>query len=196
MPGVATAGLRWPSVLTPDRAYRSVVLASAARPWIFLDIDGVLIPFRARSTNRDRPPGGAATNAHDGNPLLDRLDPDDGDRLLALPGDLVWATTWMTEANEVVAPRLGLPVLPVINWPDSDEHLEPGVHWKTVFLTLWAAERPFVWLDDETTDADRRWVAKHHPMPALLHRVDPYLGLTSTDVDAVRRWLAQGDGAS
>jgi hypothetical protein len=70
------------------------------------------------------------------------------------------------------------------------------VHWKTAFLTRWAAGRPFVWLDDETTDADRRWVAKHHPSPALLHRVDPYLGLTSADFDAVRRWLAQSNGTS
>jgi HAD domain in Swiss Army Knife RNA repair proteins len=132
-----------------------VVLAGAVRPWIFLDIDGVLVPFRARSAGTDRPSAGAANDAHDGNPLLHRLDPSDGRRLVALPGELVWATTWMTEANKVVAPRLGLPVLPVIIWPDSDEQSEPGVHWKTVFLTQWAAGRPFVWLDDETTDADR-----------------------------------------
>jgi hypothetical protein len=113
-----------------------------------------------------------------------------------LAGELLWATTWMAQANEVVSPRLGLPVLPIMKWPDSDDRLEPGVHWKTVFLTRWAVGRPFVWLDDETTDADRQWVAKHQPMPALLHRVDPYLGLTRADFDAVRRWLAQGDGGS
>ncbi|MEU9895121.1 hypothetical protein ACIBCS_03055 [Streptomyces phaeochromogenes] len=32
--------------------------------------------------------------------------------LMALPCELVWATTWMAEANETVAPRLGLPELP------------------------------------------------------------------------------------
>ncbi|BCB92023.1 hypothetical protein Psuf_093360 [Phytohabitans suffuscus] len=46
-----------------------------------------------------------------------------------------------------------------------------------------------MWLDDETTDADRRWVAAHHPRPALLRRVDPYRGLTGADVAAVRQWL-------
>jgi hypothetical protein len=69
---------------------------------IFLDVDGVLIPFRAGSTRSARPSTEAATDAHDGsgNPLLDRLNPDDGQRLLALAGELVWATTWMAEAND------------------------------------------------------------------------------------------------
>ncbi|MET8363912.1 hypothetical protein ABZU53_10130 [Micromonospora sp. NPDC005194] len=126
-----------------------------------------------------------------GNPLLDRLDPDDGRRLLALTCQLVWATTWMVEAIEVVSPRLGLPALPVIDWPDDDEDPAPRLHWKTVFLTQWAAGRPFVWIDDETTDADRRWVEAHHPAPALLHRVDPYRGLTDADFSVIRRWLTQ-----
>jgi len=43
-----------------------------------------------------------------------------GPRLLALPGELVWATTWQGEANEVIAPRLGLPGLPVVTWPDAE----------------------------------------------------------------------------
>ena len=102
----------------------------------------------------------------------------------------------MAEANEVVAPRLDLPVLPVVDWPDADEEPPRGVHWKTVPLTQWAAGRPFVWLDDETTDTDRRWVAAHYPQPALLHHVDPYPGLTDTDLAAVRSWLEQLDTAA
>lgn len=82
----------------------------------------------------------------------------------------------MAEANEVISPRLGLPDLPVVEWPDDDEDPEHGLHWKTVFLARWAAGRPFVWLDEEITDADRRWVAAHHPVPALLQRVDPIRG--------------------
>ncbi len=95
----------------------------------------------------------------------------------------------MAEANEVIAPRLGLPALPVLDWPDTNEQSPRGLHWKTVPLTQWAAGRPFVWLDDEITDADRRWTAAHYSQPALLHRVDAYQGLTDDDLVAVGRWL-------
>ncbi|RKN27285.1 HAD domain-containing protein [Micromonospora musae] len=162
---------------------------SVNRHLLFLDVDGPLIPFNARPGRRR--PAPALSRDVIGNPLLDRLDPADGRRLSALGCQLVWATTWMAEANEVISPLLGLPDLPVVEWPDGDEEPERGVHWKTRHLVRWAAGRPFVWLDDETTDVDRRWVAAHHPTRALLRRVDQYVGLTDADFSAVRRWLAQ-----
>ena len=49
-----------------------------------------------------------------------RLEPGDGRGLRELDCQLVWATTWMEEANEVISPRLGLPRLPVVEWPDVE----------------------------------------------------------------------------
>jgi hypothetical protein len=124
------------------------------------------------------------------NPLLNRLDPADGPRLLELDCELVWATTWMAEANDEICPRLGLPALPVVTWSDAPDQPSHGPHWKTKDLLAWAACRPFIWLDDEIRAADRTWVATHHPAPALLLRVDPATGLTDNDYIRIRRWLA------
>lgn len=158
---------------------------SAARPLLYLDVDGPLIPFGAGPY----PPG------DDANSLLARIDPSLGPRLAALGCALVWATTWMAEANECVAPRLGLPDLPVVPWPEpSDADGRGGVHWKTPALLDHAAGRPFIWVDDEITGADRAWVAARHPGRALLHRVDPGRGLAEADLAALRAWLRGGAG--
>ncbi|MEU9233794.1 hypothetical protein AB0D36_15485 [Streptomyces subrutilus] len=160
--------------------------SSAALPLLFLDVDGPLIPFGAGPY----PEGDAA------NPLLARIDRTLGAGLAALPCEAVWATTWMAEANECVAPRLGLPPLPVVDWPEpSDEDGRGGIHWKTPTLIGYAAGRPFVWVDDEITGADRARVAACHPGRALLYRVDPGRGLTGADLVVLGEWLRADQGS-
>ncbi|MDR6973948.1 hypothetical protein J2X68_000617 [Streptomyces sp. 3330] len=164
---------------------------AAQRPLLFLDVDGPLIPF---GTLPDHPQAAAhaPAPAGEGNPLLERLDPGIGARLLALGCDLVWATTWMEKANEVVAPRIGLPNLPVADRQDATGDTEPGprgLHWKTRHLVGYAGRRPFIWVDDEISSMDRLWVAAQHPGPSLLQRVDPARGLTDADFSAITEWL-------
>jgi hypothetical protein len=137
----------------------------------------------------DCPPRPTDTTSSDANPLLARLDPADGQRLLALHCQLIWATSWMADANEIIAPRLGLPDLPLVAWPDTEES-HPYVHWKTSGIVAWAAGRSFVWIDDEITDADRASVSAHHPRAALLHRIDPACGLTAADFSTIRDWIS------
>jgi hypothetical protein len=170
------------------------VTSPAQLPLLFLDVDGPLIPFGATP---EQLPGGyptyqAGAGAHgvDANPLLARINPALGPRLAALSCELVWATTWMADANQCIAPRLGMPELPVVAWPDlPDEDELGGLHWKTRTLLAWADGRPFAWVDDEITEADRTWVAAQHQAPALLHRVDPSQGLTARDFAVLNDWL-------
>ena len=156
------------------------------RPLLFLDVDGTLLPF---GQDPQRQPGDAAPDSH-----LTRLSPQVGLRLSALPCELVWASSWEDEANAEIAPRIGLPRLPVVNWPEPStgaEHEDQwfGLHWKTRSLVEWAAGRSFAWADDELTDADRDWVPAHHRGRALLHPVDSSRGLTDADLAALDAWL-------
>ncbi|MFC1433729.1 HAD domain-containing protein [Streptacidiphilus sp. N1-3] len=156
------------------------------RPLLFLDVDGPLLPFGAPEGHPTYPSGQGS--AADANPLLARLNPALGPRLAALPCELVWATSWMADANECIAPRLGLPDLPVVTWPDPSPQ-DAGLHWKTPGLLRWAAGRPFCWVDDEITDPDRAWVSRHHGGRSLLHRVDPRRGLTDADFSVITDWM-------
>jgi len=155
---------------------------------LFLDVDGTLLPN-----------GGEKLDAmlvdwqewqSHRNPRLPRINRAHGRRLQGLACDLVWATAWMHHANEVIAPLLGLPQLPVADLPEAPLEDPIGtLHWKTAALVAAAAGRRFVWLDDEISDIDRAWVSTHHEGAALLHRVDSRSGLTEADLAVVGDWL-------
>ncbi len=163
------------------QSYRRAVTGQAQRPILFLDVDGVLIPYGAEAAPDSAMVLTAGPQADEA--VLSRINPVLGPRLLSLGCELVWATGWENEANDVISPRVGLPRLPVVAW--SSESIEPGparLHGKTRDLVLWANGRPFVWVDDEIGHVDRDWVALDHAGHALLHRVPSPLGVLPTEV--------------
>ena len=135
--------------------------------------------------------------------------------------DLHWATAWVDNANTIIAPLIGLPELPVIRWTNyhpldtpltvlppfeqtrsaragGNRRSVERVHWKTRPIAQYTAllddnpaGRPFVWMDDEITDADRYYLAQVGSVgPHLLHRIDPAVGMTAVDLDLMRAWAA------
>lgn len=163
------------------------------RPLLFLDVDGPLNPYAAQPERR---PDGYTTlrvprnDAHqDGTvrssrrrPLRVWLNPGHGRMLLQLGFELCWATTWMDDANRWIAPVIDLPDLPFVDFGDALLQERPdGVHWKTRLLVDYAGGRPFAWVDDEQSELDQTYVTAHHPGPALLHHVNPRIGLRESD---------------
>ncbi|MEU9116652.1 hypothetical protein AB0D04_34120 [Streptomyces sp. NPDC048483] len=170
-------------------------------PLLFLDVDGPLNPWQARPHRR--PPGYTTLRARPTGwepprrPLRVWLNPAHGPLLMGLGYRLIWATTWKAEANTWIGPVLGLPELPAVEWPQMHPHDPEGVHWKTRPLVTVAAGRPFAWADDEIGPADLDWIARHHPGPALPHRVDPAKGLLPNDFTTLRNWASgHPDGAA
>lgn len=105
----------------------------------------------------------------------------------------MWATTWERDANTLIAPRIGLPTLPVIEFSARRHDTLRG--WKYPAVEEYARGRPVVWLDDGFGDPVWR-VARcgfefaRAGSPTLLRGIDPAVGVTALDVRAVRAWVA------
>lgn len=140
-----------------------------------------------------------------GSPLPVRISPLHAAQFAALAEvfDIVWATTWLEEANRFLSPLLGLPDdLPLV--PFTAEELankdRPQLgrrngSWKTPIIARWLDEnhsgRAWAWVDDEVNQRDRTWFRDHHyglrePVPHLLLRVEDHRGLRSDDFARLR----------
>ncbi|WAZ20919.1 hypothetical protein STRCI_002066 [Streptomyces cinnabarinus] len=160
-----------------------------SRPLLFLDVDGPLNPWAAQPERRPEGYTTIRVALRPGRPLRVWLNPSHGRSLLALDYDLCWATTWMSAANRWIAPVIGLPELPYVDFGDNLFAERPdGVHWKTATIVEYAKGRPFAWVDDEQSEADEAYVADHHPTAALLHHVNPRIGLREPDFTALRKF--------
>jgi hypothetical protein len=163
------------------------------KPILFLDVDGVLNPEPVTSgrrpegyqTHRMRPSGWVNPRVK---PLKVWLNPAHGAALLSLPCALVWATAWEHEANEWIAPHIGLPKLPVVTFGTGDRP-HPNMHWKTADLVRYTAGCPFAWLDDEmNVTYDGAYIRANTTASFKLVRVPPLKGLLDEHLSEIRTW--------
>lgn len=154
------------------------------RPLLLLDVDGPLNPYRGT----ERRTAGYTKFKLNGFEVW--LNADHGPMLSGFAEEhgveLVWATTWEHDANDMIGCRIGLPKLPVIEWGFKAHH------WKFDAVLAYAAGRSLAWLDDDFARfrPERRWFDEQRgDAHTLLHHVNPAVGLRRDDLDAVAAWL-------
>lgn len=173
------------------------------KPMLLIDVDGPLNPY-ARSNRQLRKTTSSKSNTppegrfHEYKLLglkvwLNRWH---GQQLLALADvfDLVWCTTWGHQANTDIGPKIGLPKLPVIEFPATRDRPDARIHWKTTTIVAYtvAHDRPFAWIDDEVGAHDGIWFARWCRQPFMTRKIDPSVGLADEDFAALREWVEGG----
>lgn len=161
---------------------------SAARPLLYLDIDGVLNPLSPADPER--------FTRHTVEGLTVNISPDHAAWLRELAGgyEMVWATTWEHHANEHVGPLLGLPELPVVEFstyrrrPDDPRfrviQLLEMRKWAPILRH--ADGRPFAWIDDVIPLRIKRQALTCRGIKLV--QVDPHEGITHRHVEKLLDW--------
>lgn len=159
---------------------------------LLIDVDGVLNPFVPGGVV----PVGFDEHRIDGMRVL--LTPRHGEwlRSLATDFDLVWASTWESDANRHIGAVLGLPPLPHIvfrapeAWAQEWTRKLPGVD-------AFARDRPLAWIDDRFGAEERQWAHDRTAggIPTLLVETDGSVGLTQGDVSIIRAFGSRAGGA-
>lgn len=168
---------------------------------MLVDVDGPLSPWVANHSTR--PPGFVEHRMRLAGwsrrkPLRMWLNPMHGPALLGLAdrigGELAWATNWDHDANRVIGPVIGLPVLAVV---EVRAYLEPlpvqPFRWKFGPVARYAAGRSLAWFDDDFDvhpGARDDFLAKRGAdgVATELVRVDPHVGITDEQLAAVADW--------
>jgi hypothetical protein len=161
------------------------------KPILAVDVDGVVSLF-----GFDDPPDRRVARFELIDGMVHCISIAAGERLRRLGQyyDLVWATGWEDRANDMLAPMLGLPDLPVVTFDGAARF--GSAHWKLGPLDAYAGERALAWVDDSFDESCYEW-ASGRAAPTLLVPTDSPRGLEDAQAEALESWARQlGETAS
>jgi HAD domain in Swiss Army Knife RNA repair proteins len=176
---------------------------AGVKPFLLVDIDGVLSLFGSRGAAAGSLDAGSGTAAED--PVEGAFHTIDGiphflsstaaAHLLELElcFELVWASGWEEKADEYLPLLLGLPRgLPFIAFSQRTPAgaRTTHAHWKLEAVSAYVGERPLAWVDDAFNPACHQW-AKRRDAPTLLVSTAPEHGLTAREARTLLRWAAE-----
>jgi hypothetical protein len=165
---------------------------SQGRPALYLDVDGVLNPWRSKGPHKHWPGYTKQSVTVPGDDTYRLwIARDLAAALLALCDchgiEIVWATSWAVHIafiEDAYGFPAGFPVLPVPEITDS--FTSTG---KVDLVAAHAGDhRPVIWVDDCLGPDDRRW-ASARAAATLLMRPNPAVGLRRADLDTIAAWL-------
>lgn len=167
---------------------------STGRPVLYLDVDGVLNPWRSKGPHKHWADYTKQPVDLPDDPLTYRLwvSRQLPRALLNLCDchniEIVWATSW-ADHIAVIEDLYGIPAgHPVLPCPEiTDSFTSTG---KVDLVAAHAGDsRPVIWVDDCLGPDDKTW-ARGRPAATLLIRPNPAVGLRRADLDTIDTWLA------
>lgn len=104
--------------------------------------------------------------------------------------ELVWCTGWEDRANDILAPILGLPDLPVV----YVYHAVIGhpIHWKYEGIKEFVGHRPYAFIDDDINDFGLTYASfRDQEIPTLWLPIRCSVGLTDEHVAILENFAAR-----
>lgn len=168
---------------------------------IYLDVDGVLNPITHKARVKlwpDYRKYDLAINAE--RTLRIWLSKEMADTIWSLSQkhevEVVWSTTWLEQANELICPVFGWPELRVLQYEPREDYDYENCG-KLPWVDKDAKDKAVCWIDDHLGPVDRSWILNRleiGPYPTIGIKTIERLGLTPVDLSGIDEFFSNLEG--